>query len=255
MTGTTEKKAALLAEKLIAARRSGERLARSEADMLGADFETADAHAVQSFVFEAFGPAGAFKTGRKVEAAPVLVAPIYSDVLRPTGSGFTASEVKSCGIELEIAFRLDRPLPDLNADDFAERARACVTALPVIEIVDGRIEDFPTLPDALKLADNQVNGGLVWSEPETEDARSFVEPVVKLSFNGQAVVSGPQKVPGGDAFQTFLAFTQTIGKHLGGFNPGQIVTTGTLTGLIFVEPGTVVEGHIEGLGSVSTTYR
>ncbi|MER0236889.1 fumarylacetoacetate hydrolase family protein [Fulvimarina sp. MAC8] len=255
MTGPTNERAAQLAEKLIEARRSGARLSRAEADAVGAGFETADAYAVQSLVCETFGPAGGFKTGRKVEGAPVLVAPVYADVLRPSGAEFTTSDVKSCGIELEIAFRLDRPLPNFDVEDFAEKARACVTALPIIEIVDGRIEDFPTLPDAVKLADNQLNGGLVWGEPEAGSGPDFVEPTVTLRFNGETVVSGLQKVPGGDAFQTFLAFAKTIGTHLGGFNPGQIVTTGTLTGMLFVEPGTVVEGHIEGLGSVSTTYR
>lgn len=254
MTQLTNETMARFAEKLIDARRSRVRMARGEAERLGGGFETPDAHRIQSIVCDAFGPAGGFKTGRKIEGAPVLVAPVYRDVLRPSGSQFTPREVKSCGIELEIAFRLDRPLPDFDAEDFTEKARAYVTALPVIEIVDGRIEDFPTLPDALKLADNQVNGGLVVGAPGEGPGPDFVEPTVSLAVNGETVVSGPRKVPGGNAFQTFLAFAETIGPHLGGFQPGQIVTTGTLTGLIFVEAGTVVEGHIEGLGSVSLAY-
>ncbi|MEN3793625.1 fumarylacetoacetate hydrolase family protein [Fulvimarina sp. MAC3] len=254
MTGSSNDIEAQFAEKLIDARRSGVRLSRAQAELLGAGFGTAKAHAVQSLVCDAFGPAGGFKTGRKVESDPVLVAPVYKDVLRPSGAEYTSSEIKSCGIELEIAFRLDRPLPDFNTADFAAKARACVTALPVIEIVDSRIEDFRSLPDALKLADNQVNGGLVWGEPQADSDPDLIEPIVSLRFNGETVVSGPQKVPGGDAFEIFLAFAKTIGPHLGGFNPGQIVTTGTLTGLLFVEPGTVIEGHVDGLGSASMTY-
>ncbi|MDX6804777.1 fumarylacetoacetate hydrolase family protein [Terrihabitans rhizophilus] len=243
-----------LADRLIAARRARVRLSRMEADALGRSLDEAGSYAVQARVCEAFGPARAFKTGRKSASAPVICAPILDGALRPSGSVFRSSEFASCGIELEIGFRIELPLPPFDAPDFEAAVRASVTAVPVIEVVDGRIEGFETMSDLLKLADNQINAGLVWAEPITAEDPDLAEPEVDLRLNGVSVVSGRQRVPGGDAFSVFLAFANVIGEHCGGLQPGQIVTTGSLTGLIYVQPGTHVEGQIRGLGKVETRY-
>ncbi|MDY8108882.1 hypothetical protein U0C82_06955 [Fulvimarina sp. 2208YS6-2-32] len=243
------------AARLIEARRSGRRIPRAQAEAAGSDLTIGGAYGVQASVCRALGPARAFKTGRKALDLPVIVAPVLESGLRGDGAVFSARELGGCGIELEIGFRLDRPLPPVEAEDFAERARGCVTPLPVIEIIDGRIEAFTELSDALKLADNQMNGGLVWAEPQADGATpDFVQPVTDLRFDGRQIVSGPCPVPGGDAFDIFVAFARAIGDHCGGFQPGQIVTTGSLTGMLFVEPGTRIEGRIEGLGTISVSY-
>ncbi len=255
MTGNGGNLADELAARLITARRTGVRLKRAEAEAMATGLDEAGAYGVQARVCEAFGPARAFKTGRKSVDAPVIFAPILEGGLRPSGAVYKSSEFASCGIELEIGFRLDRALPPFDADDFSTAARASVTAMPVIEVVDGRIEEFATMPDVLKLADNQINAGLIWADPIVGDDLDLVKPLVDLRFNGLSVVSGRYPVPGGgDAFSVFLALAKAIGQHCGGLQPGHIVTTGSLTGMIFVEPGTLVEARIQGLGAVDTRY-
>ena len=258
MNSETATRARELADRLISARRSQVQMPLAEAEALSAGLDEAGAYVVQARVCEAFGPARAFKTGRKSVDAPVRFAPILNGGLRPSGTLFSAQEFSSCAIELEIGFRVDQALPPLDADDFAAKARRSVTAMPVIETVFGRVEDFATMPDVLKLADNQLNAGLVWAEPIAASDRDgdldLVKPMVDLRFDGASVVSGRCLVPGGDAFEVFLAFAAAIGAHCGGLQVGQIVTTGSLTGMIFIDPGTVVEGYIHGLGSVTTHY-
>ena len=210
-----------LATALIAARRSHAPMPRGEADRLAGMIGPDGAYAVQRLVCEAFGPVAAWKTGRKRVADPVIAAPVLDGGLRASGASFSTAELGACGVELEIGFRLDRPLPPFDAADFETLARDCVTPLAVIEMVDGRIDGFMDAAPLAKLADNQSNGGLVFGTESDEAALDLTEPEVRLTFNSQV---------------------------------GQIVTTGTLSGLPFVAPGTVIEGWISGLGPVRTAF-
>ncbi|MBC6716282.1 2-keto-4-pentenoate hydratase [Aurantimonas sp. DM33-3] len=243
-----------LATALIAARRSHAPMPRSEADRLAGMIGPDGAYAVQQLVCEAFGPVAAWKTGRKRVADPVIAAPVLEGGLRASGASFSTGELGACGVELEIGFRLDRPLPPFDTADFEALARDCVTPLAVIEMVDGRIDGFMDAAPLAKLADNQSNGGLVFGTQVNEGTLDLTEPEVRLTFDGREVVTGRQKVPGGDAFSVFLAFARMVGDHCGGLQLGQIVTTGTLSGLPFVAPGTVIEGWISGLGPVRTAF-
>ncbi|MEF2551720.1 hypothetical protein VQ042_10165 [Aurantimonas sp. A2-1-M11] len=243
-----------LAAALIAARRSHHPMVRDEADRLGEMIGPDGAYAVQQLVCDACGPAVAWKTGRKRPEDPVIAAPVLEGGLRASGAAFSTRELGACGVELEIGFRLERPLPPLDSPDFPTLARACVTPIPVIEIVDGRMDGFMEATPLAKLADNQINGGLVYGTPSEAGGLDLGQPEVRLTFNGQDVVSGRQPVPGGDAFSVFMAFARMVGTHCGGLRPGQIVTTGSLSGLPFVPPGTRIDGWIAGLGHVRTAF-
>ncbi|WP_108659489.1 hypothetical protein [Acuticoccus kandeliae] len=242
-----------LADLIITARKSRTPAPLSAAAPF-ADIDRPTIDAVQQRVAEACGPVDAWKAGPKVDEKRPLAAPVL-DGLRENGATFSSDDLYKCGIELEIAFRLDKPLPPVDAPNFALAARECVTPVAAIEVVDGRFEDFTKLPDTVKMADNQLNGALVWAQPETPGAAvDFSTPEVRLAFNGKVVTSGRQKVPGGDAYATFIAFAQNVGAHCGGFQVGQIITTGSLSGMLFVDPGTKVEGWVEGLGAVDLTF-
>ena len=110
------------------------------------------------------GPVGAFKTS-KLPDGTQIVAPIPASVVRPSGATFAADELLQVGIELEIAFRIERGLPSPDAEDFEDKLRSCVVALPVIEVVDTRLAFLETCHPMMKLADNQSNGGLVIGQP------------------------------------------------------------------------------------------
>lgn len=145
-----------LVDLLVRARRNYERVSCDAVDNVS--ISQADAYLVQKKVAELFAPVGAYKTGRKSAEAAPNAAPIFARDIRPSGAIFTESELQACGIELEIAFRIDREPPPLGPD-FVNQLRACVSPLPAFELVDGRIEGFLDLSPALKLSDNQLNGG------------------------------------------------------------------------------------------------
>ncbi|ORE91488.1 putative hydratase protein [Stappia sp. 22II-S9-Z10] len=233
---------------LIEARRTGRR-AGADAIAAFAEATPADVMDVQALVADACGPVGAWKTAPG-EGRP-MIAPILAPLIRPSGAVFGTDEIGSCGIELEIGFRLDRPLPDPSAPDFSAALKAAVTPVVVIEVVDGRMDGFTTAPAPAKLADNQSNGGLVVGETGVLASNA---PVIRLLLGDTVAAEGATSPPGGDAYVSLENFVRHVGDFLGGFQPGQILITGSLNGMPFIEPGTRVEGHIAGLGDVSLEF-
>jgi len=236
-----------LAERLIAARRSGERLG---ARWAGFDALTEhDAYAVQARVAEAFGPVGGFKVackpGQRQIMAPILAGDIMAS---PTRLACPADE--KIGIELELGFVLRGSLPPRDAPDRRARLAECVALVPVIEVVRSRIDGDPG--PLGKLADNQINGGLAigaeivdWRDLETGRVAA------RLTAGDAVLLDGGAEVPGGDAFENFLALEAMVGDHCGGLSKGQVVITGSLNGLPYVNAPATIAGEIMGVGAVS----
>ncbi|MGF1659650.1 MAG: 2-keto-4-pentenoate hydratase [Rubrimonas sp.] len=241
-----------VADRLIAARQSG---APFDADPADGPADAAAAHAAQAEVAAAFGPVGAFKTGRKQPDAAPLIAPILRADIRPSGAEIPAAGSRLRGVELEIAFRLERPLPDPDAPDFETRLRAATVALPALEIVESRLRDPEAAGPLWKLADNQINGGLILGAPVADwTALDLARPSLRLRIGGAVAQDGPTETPGGHPFATFAAFARRLGPHCGGLSPGATVITGSLTGLRWAKAGDLIDGRIAGLGAVSCRF-
>lgn len=243
----------MLVDLLTQARRS---FVRAPCDMVEAiSVDEREAYLVQKKVAEIFGPVRAYKSGRKSPDAVPNAAPIFARDIRPSGSAFTDRELNACGIELEIAFRIDRELPPLGPD-FAMELRRCVSPLAAFELVDGRIEGFLDMSAGLKLADNQNNGGFIFGAAVSEwDPKALENPAITLRIGGATVLEGAQPVPGGNAYDNLVAFLRAVDTH--GYTPkvGDYVTTGSLSGMPFVEAPCSFEGRIEGLGEVRGEFQ
>ena len=64
------------------------------------------------------------------------------------------------------------------------------------------------------------------------------------------MVDGTVGVPGGSALGALRLLLDHVGDHCGGLRAGQIVITGSLSGLVYLSGGTLVSGKIAGLGEV-----
>jgi len=224
-----------LTRQLLQARAGGERVRAARPEWAGLDAATV--YGVQAAVASRTGPAGAFKVARK-PGQPMIMAPIFgADVVR-SPAALPEGRMRRVGIELEVGFQVLAPLPPADAPDFAERAADLVAAVPVIEIVDTRLDDLNAAPDLLKLADNQLNAGLVVGAP-VRDWRGLdlTRPRARLNLGAQMVLDGPAEVPGG-----------------GGLKPGHVVITGSLNGCPWVDVPIAVRGEIEGLGPVEVRF-
>ena len=240
-----------LSKQLICARNDGPAISPASVDdRLNAE----TAYAVQAAVAAEIGPVGAFKTARK-PGHPVIMAPIFKNDVVRSHARFTADRFGLIGIELEIGFIVLNQLPPVNAPDFRARVRDCVAPAAVIEVVDTRLTDIPSAPALLRLADNQLNGGLVVGEPNREwQGQNLSHVSATLSFDDDLVLDGPADVPGGDAFESFCVLAEMVGSHCGGLKPGHVVITGSLNGMPFVPEGTRVSGSIAGIGEVSAEF-
>jgi len=213
-----------------------------------------DAYQVQSILAKKYGPIAGFKVARK-PGQPNIMAPIYAKDTYSTPEVIQPPIGESIGIELEIGFKILSPLPAPNTENYLENLRACVAMVPVIEIVLTRLSDDPDCSPQLRLADNQMNGGLVVGQ-EARDWAAFDRPEVDayLAFGDEVVLDGMASVPAGNAFESFRALAEMVGNHCGGLKPGHIVITGSLNGLPYIKRGTPVRGEIRGLGEVAIDF-
>ncbi|MEX5728746.1 2-keto-4-pentenoate hydratase [Rhodovulum iodosum] len=209
----------------------------------------ADAYAVQARVAEALGPVGGFKVACK-PGQPQIMAPILARDTHNSPARLACPAEEQIGIELEIGFRVLSELPPPDAPDRDARLAGCLALVPAIEIVRTRLSGTPS--PLAKLADNQVNGALVVG-PETRDwyGRDLSGASGHLRAGDTVLLEGRGEVPGGDAFANFKALEAMLGTRFGGLVPGQVVITGSLSGLSYIAPGCEIRGALDGWGKVA----
>lgn len=239
---------------LLDARRTRTPVSAAAADAFAAPLDTAAAYRVQARTVAALGAVGAWKCSPRTDGVPGVAAPIFAADIHASGARLRADALFNCGVELELAFRIDRPLPEPGAAGFADAVRAAVTPLVVFEVIDSRMAAFTDRPALAKLADMQVNGALVIGPAAADGWPDLKAPRATLDLGGETVFDGPQDVPGGDAFATLVDFATDLGGHCGGLQVGHVVTTGAIGGMRLVPPGTHAVGRIAGLGTVEMTF-
>jgi len=248
-------RAAAIVEQLLAAR-SGGPLLQAAGDLSGLD----EVYAIQAGVMAALGPVGGWKVGRWDADAPLIYSPIRKAAMRPSGAVWQPGECRLRGAELEVAFRIDAALPAADDPQFLRRLAACVTPLPAFEIVDSRLADPHGATPLWRLADFQLNAGLVFGMPAAAGwtPEMFDAPTVRLAANNETVCEGPATLNTRTPFIMLADLVRQLsspgGNHCGGVQPGQIVTTGSFTGLRFFAKDTMLTGTISGLAPITTTF-
>lgn len=237
---------------LLAARRDLQPLADWPADCRPRT--AADAYAIQNAVALALWGAGsvkAWKVGAPDAVSEPSAAPIGSPLLYVDGVTLTAGDFHRPGVEGELAFSFSRDLPPVAGGYDQDTVTAAINAVyPALELVATRLADWDNADPLCKLADNASNGALIvgpalvdWRgiDPRTQPAR--------LQIDGQTVAD----TVGGNAAQDLLRLLVWLvnhcAEHGGGLKAGDIVTTGTFTGLIPVSAGAAVSVEFPGVGS------
>lgn len=119
-------------------------------------------------------------------------------------------------------------------------------AQAALEIVESRLADPDTAGALWKLADSQINGGLIVG-PEGALAAQFV---ALLRIGDKAVVQGPVTNPARPPLSALAAFVELAAKLGVVPEPGQIILTGSAAGLRYAGYGQSVQGRIAGLSEV-----
>jgi 2-keto-4-pentenoate hydratase len=246
----TNQEIAACVDALVQARRSGKQIDALPA----APSSAAEAHGIQDRVAAALGEAvGAFKVNAPPGEEPMRGL-IYARMIRPSPARIAPAEAPHLGVEGEIAFRFTRDLPARDAPYRREEVVEAMAALPAIEVVSSRFRDPRARPPLEQLADCLINGALV---PGTEtpgwSRLDLARLQVTLEVNGETVVRQHGGHIAGDPAGFAVALVNAM-RNAEGVKAGQIVTTGSWTGLRFLKPGDRCSIRFEELGRAEVAF-
>jgi 2-keto-4-pentenoate hydratase len=235
------------AEHLVVARRTGKLLDALPAACQPQTLE--DAFAIQDATVASLGETvagwkAAIADGRSVRGA-IIASRVFASPAR-----IAAATMPLLGIEAEIAFRFTHDLP---AGKYSyEQVAHAVTAFAAIEVVDSRFSTYPDLPLMDRHADCVSNGGFVIG-PAAADwrTRDLTNIAVALTIGGTEIVRRTGGHATGDPLLPAVALVNDLPN---GVKAGQVITTGTYTGLAFAKPGQTVVATFAGFGAVEVTF-
>jgi 2-keto-4-pentenoate hydratase len=238
------------ADALIAAHRQKSLIPAAQAQVVP---DLASAFEIQARVAKGLG---ATVAGWKVPRAPDgtrVAAPFFQHACKPSGSNW---ELRRGGLifEIEIAFELGRDLPPRSGKPYSreEVMDAASAAILGIEMVGSRFDQPDGLPFPTLLADNHGCAGYVTGS-RIEDWRKldFRKLRCVAKVDGKTVFDKVDSHPQNDPLKSFVEYAIVQGDRLGGLRKGQIVTTGSLSGVTKVEHPCEVEGELSEVGKVA----
>lgn len=247
---------------LIAARGDHRRLEAFPPECRPATFE--DGYAIQQAFAAAWGaPVAGYKIGcTSEEAQKYLNSPgpfpgrVFGPVLLKSPAKAAAKAFHRLGIEPEFGFTMARDLPARPAPYSRDEVAAAVAALhPAIEIVDGRWLDWLKVGIASIVADNGANGALVLG-PGVADWRGIDLPKAKatLYFGDKKIADGTGAAVLGNPLDALVWLANDLSRRGFGLKAGDAVTTGTVAGINFAEPGMRVVADFGPIGKAEVTF-
>lgn len=222
--------------------------------------DPAGAYAIQDATLRHLGTVGGWKVGARSPEAEPICAPLPLARLLPSGSTLTGPSWQRRGVEVEVAIRLGRDLAVDGPDTPLPVLLACIDAvLPAIEVVETRLSDWqPGAPHSAlaQLADLQSHGALILGAPSLVDPASvdLRTAEASLSFNGQSVAHTHGGNPAADLWRLLRWLAWQCTRRGQPWRAGQIITTGSCTGMLFAPEGARVLGHLAGLGPVELQF-
>jgi len=213
-----------------------------------------EAHAIQTATALRLGEA---VVGWKVGATPdggVARGALLRSRIYASGASVAADAVPLLGIEAEIAFRFGRDMPPRGRVYTYDEVADAVSALPALEIVDSRFRDYPNAPLLDRIADCMSNGAFVRGPAEPRwRAFDLAQADVELTFDAHTIVRRSGGHPTKDPLLPLVALVNDL-RAESGIGAGQIVTTGTYTGINYAKRGQTVVATFHGFGSVRVTF-
>ena len=245
---TTLNLATNASSQLLAARRSAAIV--RWADILPASREAA--YAVQDASMAGLGATGGWKVGAKSPDAEPTCAPLPASGLLASGVRLAGQATQMRGIEVEAALRLGRDInPQGKLLTPAELAEACDAVLPVIEVVETRLADWPGSGPLAQLADLQSHGALILGAPLAMQPAQLDLRLLHahLMFNGDTVSNTQGGNPAQDVWRMLAWLALHCAQRGQPLRAGQIITTGSCTGMLFAPAGALVQAELSGPGS------
>ena len=259
------------ASELVAARRDRKPIEAISADCRPSSAD--DGYAVQKAFIAAWNDKVAgWKAGATLKAVqdrfgldqPFLGPMFASTIMQSPVAGQAADFNLSPGpdgthptsVEVEFAFRLGRDLPP-KAGGYSETEvlDAVAALVPAMEIITPRYTAVPVGTPGQALADSGLNGGIVLGSPVSGwldiDYPSFA---TKLVVDGKTVVEGTGNLVLGHPFKSLVWLVNNLGRLGHSLTRGQVLTTGSMTGIYAVPQGSEAIGDFGRLGKVTARF-
>ncbi len=224
----------------------------------------ADGYRIQDALTAELGiPVGGWKVGATGPAARKMLGargPFAGRVLAPrileSGVALPPGIYPTRGLEAELAFVLGADLrPRRRPYTAKDMAEAVSRAHLAIEIVDLRFaKPASEVGIGCLIADQGANGALILG-PAIKRWRSvdLAKVGATMKVNGAAVGSGSGAGVLGHPLNA-LAWLANHRRTRGGLAKGQVITTGTLTGLYRAAPGDRAVADFGRLGTVAVSF-
>jgi 2-keto-4-pentenoate hydratase len=244
---------ALAAVLLLRARESGQSLDSLPAELLPQN-ET-EAYAVQDAVMQGIGPVGGWKVGARGPDAPPNCAPLAHKLIFTQDEALPAGLLRLRGVEAEIGFMLGADLPPRATPYGIDEIAGYIGSVhPTLEIVESRYVDFRQVAPMSVLADFNSNGALIVGPAVPAQRRdAYGRLGVSLKFDGVEKLAANGGNPAIDLLRLLTWLANHCAARCGGLRRGEMVTTGSHTGMLFAAPGTRVEASFAGLGGVAVS--
>lgn len=208
-----------------------------------------EAYRVQDAVYARLWPRTrpvAWKAGSGSDTVEPTGAPIAQ--VRESPARFESAAMNMIGIEAEIAFRFGRDVDQSNPE------AAVLEALVTIEVCDTRLASWKDAPPLWKLADFQSNEALVvGSGTRAWRDLDFVAQAVELEIGGRTI-----SARGSHPWRNPLRLLPWAAAHCARrgqpLRAGDVLTTGSWTGMEFAGPGDEVVARFPGVGEATVRF-
>ena len=183
---------------------------------------------------------------------PILAPVVFASPAELPASGLecAASSASSRSASPPTSRRARSPI---EVDEVAERVSA---PLPAIEIVSPRLDHPIKYGAPTAIADCGVNGGLVLGAATLEwQAIDLATHEVRLVIDGEQKAAGTGALVLGHPLNVLAWFVNRYTAGGRTLPAGQIVSTGTTTGLVILEPGQTAVADFGTLGIVELRFK
>ena len=241
------------ARRLLDARRTRTRVSLADLALDAAEH----AYAVQDLVVQSLGPIGGWKVGAKGPDRVPTCAPLAAAGILVSPATLADGAWRVRGIETELAVRFDRDLPERDTPYARAEVEAAIGAvMAAIEVVETRLVEFPSAPALAMLADMGAHGALVLGA--AIDFRPGLLDTTALAarqwFDEGEVANNVGGNPAVDLGRVLVWLVNHCAGRGLGLRQGQVVTTGSCTGMLLAPAGSRVQGVVEGIGGCELTF-
>lgn len=163
-----------------------------------------------------------------------------------------ASLFSMCAIECEVAFEMSRDLPASRGPyELQDVIQAANVVHPAIEVADSRFTDFRTVGGYSAIADNGLDGGFVYGNAVKGWRTMELEAhTVTLIINRGRIGHGSGAAVLGHPVNALHWLVNNVAGRGLDVRKGEMITTGTWTGVHIARPGDAVCADFGELGRI-----